>query len=174
MLDTLDGMSDEPTPELDPRYSGTDADAVPWPETETTLRDAGLYWLSTVRPNGRLHVTPLVGVWHDGRMYFTTGAEERKALNLEQNPNCVLTTGNNEWDRGFDVVVEGRANRVHDTVRLREVADAYQSKYGDAWSFKVTGSVFVNRRMKSIVFEVAPETVFGFGKGPFSQTRYRF
>jgi len=167
-------MMDEPRAELHPNYSEPDAVAVPWSETERALADAGLYWISTVRPEGRPHVTPLVGIWRAGALYFTTGPQERKALNLDRNPACVATTGNNDWDSGFDVVVEGSAARVEDSALLRGVADAYREKYGDAWSFKVTGASFVNRGRSSIVFELVPDTVFGFGKGPFSQTRYRF
>lgn len=167
-------MIEEPKTELDSRYSGPEAKAIPWSETERALADAGLYWISTVRPDARPHVTPLVGVWHEGSMYFTTGAEERKALNLETNPRCTLTTGNNEWDTGFDIVVEGSAVRVQNSALLRKIADTFREKYGDAWSFQVLGASFVNRGMKSVVFQLAPETVFGFGKGPFSQTRYRF
>ncbi len=164
----------EPTTELDPRYSGPEAVAIPWSQTEQALRAADLYWISTVRPDGRPHVTPLVGVWRAGALYFTTGLGERKAMNLDANQACVVTTGNNEWDRGFDVVVEGSASRIKDSALLRGVADAYREKYGDAWSFQVTGASFINRGKKSIVFELVPDTVFGFGKGPFSQTRYRF
>lgn len=167
-------MTQPPTAELDPRYSSADAVAVPWSETERVLRESGLYWISTVRLDGRPHVTPLVGVWDEEAMYFTTGAAERKALNIENNPKCVLTTGNNDWDRGLDVVVEGTAMRVQDEDALRRVADAYRDKYGQAWSFDVSGASFVNRGMASIVFEVVPVTVFSFGKGPFSQTRYVF
>lgn len=167
-------MTQQPTAELDPRYSSAGAVAVPWSETERVLQESGLYWISTVRLDGRPHVTPLVGVWHEGAMYFTTGAAERKALNIDDNPKCVLTTGKNDWDRGLDVVVEGTAVKVEDGDRLRRVADAYRDKYGKAWSFEVSGSSFVNRGMESLVFEVDPVTVFAFGKGPFSQTRYAF
>lgn len=166
-------MTDEPRAELDARYSGTDAVATPWSETERALRDAGLYWISTVRPDGRPHVTPLVGVWRAGAIYFTTGADERKALNLEKNPACIITTGNNEWNSGFDVVVEGEAKGVQDSALLRGIADAFRDKYADAWSFQVVGSSFVNGGVKSMVFELVADTVFGFGKDPFSQTRYR-
>lgn len=167
-------MTDDPTTELDPRYSAPDAVPVPWAQTERSLADARLYWISTARPDGRPHVTPVVGVWHEGAVYFTTGADERKALNLGENPNCAVTTGTNEWDRGLDVVVEGVAKRIRDSLLLRSVASAYLEKYGDAWSFRVLGSSFVNRGRKSIVFEIHPTLVLAFGKGPFSQTRYRF
>jgi hypothetical protein len=39
-------------------------------------------------------------------VWFSTGANEQKALNLGGNPQVVLTTGCNGWDDGLDVVVE--------------------------------------------------------------------
>ena len=58
---------------LDTRFSDPEAQPTPWPETEQTLEQAELYWLTTVRADGRPHVTPLVGVFHDGAMHFCTG-----------------------------------------------------------------------------------------------------
>ncbi|MQA17498.1 MAG: hypothetical protein GEV09_26410, partial [Pseudonocardiaceae bacterium] len=73
--------------------------------TEEVLEQAELYWITTVRPDGRPHVTPLIGLWFGGAMHFTTGLTEQKARNLEQNPRVVVTTGNNTWDHGLDVTV---------------------------------------------------------------------
>jgi nitroimidazol reductase NimA-like FMN-containing flavoprotein (pyridoxamine 5'-phosphate oxidase superfamily) len=50
------------------------------------LEDADLAWLTTVRPDDRPHVTPLVFVWFDDAAYFTTGPSERKAKNLASSP----------------------------------------------------------------------------------------
>jgi hypothetical protein len=83
-----------PATELDPRY-GEITEAFPWPEALELLVRAELCWLSTVRPDGRPHVTPLPAVWHGGAPHFCTGPEERKARNLADNPHCVLTTGQN-------------------------------------------------------------------------------
>lgn len=163
----------QPRTDFNPRYSGPDATEVPWSEARRVLEQADAYWVSTVRPNGRPHVTPLVAVWHEGSMFFTTGPEERKMKNLSSNPWCVLTTGSDRWHSGFDVVVEGPAKRVTDEGLLNDVADAYRAKYGDAWSFRVEGGTFVQHGI-SHVLELTPATVFGFGKGPFSQTRYQF
>jgi hypothetical protein len=33
-----------------------------------------MFWLSTVRPGGRPHVTPAAGVWLAGALYFCTGS----------------------------------------------------------------------------------------------------
>src|SRR4051794_36091070 len=82
-----------PVAELDARYSEDGAQPTSWQEARHVLRDARTSWLSTVRPNGRPHVTPLLTVWEEEAPWFCTGAEERKGLNLAANPHCVLTTG---------------------------------------------------------------------------------
>jgi hypothetical protein len=109
----------EPVTELDARYGEEGVSAVPWREAERTLATAELSWLSTVRPDGQPHVTPLITAWHDGALWITTGPEEQKARNLAANPRCTLTT-------------------------------------------------------EAHVFEVRPVRAYGFGKEPYSHTRWRF
>ncbi|TVL94078.1 pyridoxamine 5'-phosphate oxidase family protein [Streptomyces sp. SAJ15] len=163
-----------PTTELDPRYSDPDAVPTDWSEARALLAAAELYWLSTVRPDGRPHVTPLLCVWLDGALFFCTGPEERKAGNLAANPNCVLTTGTNALREGLDLVVEGAALPVTDDGRLRRVAAAYEEKYGSGWRFEVRDGAFHHDAGTALVFEVAPGTAFGFRKGTYGQTRWRF
>jgi uncharacterized pyridoxamine 5'-phosphate oxidase family protein len=167
----------EPVTELG-AFSSADAVATGWERAHGDLRDAPLYWLSTVRPGGRPHVTPLLGVWLDGALYFCTGSTERKAKNLAQNPYCVLTTGCNQLDDGLDLVVEGDAVKVSDEAELRRVAETYESKYGPRFTTP-EGTWFglgdAIRGGDVLVYRVAPSTAFGFGKGnQFSQTRWRF
>ncbi|MEV0748016.1 MULTISPECIES: pyridoxamine 5'-phosphate oxidase family protein [unclassified Streptomyces] len=166
----------EPVAELDPRYSSPGAVPGPWAGARRLLSEAELYWLSTVRPDGRPHVTPLIGLWWEGALHFCTGAEERKARNLAGNDEVVLTTGSNSWSDGLDVVVEGRAERVTDDGRLGRLAEAWEAKYGTDWHFDVADGAFVGAQgNRAEVFAVSPRTVFGFGKGdPFTQTRWRF
>ena len=101
-----------PVTELGP-FSSEGAVPTVWGRACRDLADAEVYWLSTVRPDGRPHVTPPLGVWFDGALYFCTGAKERKAENLVQNPSCVLTTACSGLD-DVDLVVEGRAVAVSD------------------------------------------------------------
>jgi hypothetical protein len=165
----------EPATELDGRFSSPGAIPRPWGEVEALLGQARLYWLTTVRPDGRPHVTPLIGVWLDGALFFCTGGDERKAKNLARNAACVLTTGCNTDDAGLDAVVEGDAVRTRDEELLRRVAGAYVAKYGQDWAFTVVDGAFRHQGHTALVFEVRPRTVFGFGKGePYSQTRYHF
>ena len=69
----------EPATKLDTRFSDRDAVATEWQETRRLLEAAELFWISTVRADGRPHVTPLVAVWLDGAVHFCTGATEQKA-----------------------------------------------------------------------------------------------
>ena len=71
-------LSHEPVTKIDPRFSDPDAVATDWDETRRVLETAELFWISTVRADGRPHVTPLVAVWLDGatrpgRPRFRTG-----------------------------------------------------------------------------------------------------
>jgi hypothetical protein len=165
----------DPTGELDARFSSPEAKPTPWPLAQRQFAAAEIYWLSTVRPDGRPHVTPLVSVWLDGAAYFATGPTERKAKNLEVNRHCTLTTGRNELDEGLDLVVEGDAVRVTDHAKLQHVADAFSAKYPDPFRFKVQGDGFQSDGGTALVFEIKPAKVLGFGKGEtYSQTRWRF
>jgi hypothetical protein len=40
--------------------------------TATTTQPAEVHWLSTVRPDGRPHVAPLIAVWVDDALVFCT------------------------------------------------------------------------------------------------------
>jgi nitroimidazol reductase NimA-like FMN-containing flavoprotein (pyridoxamine 5'-phosphate oxidase superfamily) len=102
-----------PVGELHAGFSEPAATPTDWAEGRWHIDEAEVFWLSTVRPDGRPHVTPLLAVWHADPMYFCTGPQERKAKNLQQNPQCILTTGQNGLD-GLDVVVEGQAVEVGD------------------------------------------------------------
>ncbi len=166
----------EPVTELS-AFSSPDAIPTEWGKGRRELQDAEVYWLSTVRPEGRPHVTPLLGIWLDGALYFCTGPDERKAKNLARNPRCILTTGCNRLD-GLDIVVEGQAAKVSDPAELRSVAGTFESKYGAHFTAP-EGTWFglgdAIRRNEALVFRVAPLTAFGFGKGTlYSQTRWGF
>jgi general stress protein 26 len=167
-------MQSDPTAEIDHRFSDPEASPTPWPDTKRVLEQAELYWLTTVRIDGRPHVTPLIGVAEDGVMHFCTGLREQKARNLEQREQVALTTGNNAWARGLDVVVEGTAVRVVDADALQRLANAYEAKYGSEWHFDVGDGVFGTGEDAVGVFRIEPGKVLAFAKDPHAQTSYRF
>jgi len=164
-----------PTTSLDNRFSDPDATPTSWQDTVQVIESAELFWLTTVRADGRPHVTPLVAVWLDGALHFCTGDEEQKAVNLRANPHVALTTGRNDWDRGLDVVVEGDAVQVTDEATLKRLADAWRTKWDGRWQFEARDGAFHHEDGgAALVYAVAPTKVLAFGKGPYSHTRHRF
>jgi general stress protein 26 len=165
----------EPLTELDERFSDPGAKATPWAKAQEVLETAQLSWVTTVRADGRPHVTPLVSVWLDDAVHFTTGPGEQKALNLASNPHVVITTGCNGWDQGLDVMVEGQAQRVTERATLERLAAAWATKWNGQWRFEVAEGGFAHADADgpALVFAVKPTKVLAFGKGEFSHTRYR-
>jgi hypothetical protein len=108
-------------------------------------------------------------------LYFSTGQTERKAKNLAKNSHCLIITGSLALE-GLDLVVEGDAVRVTEETRLQRLADEYVAKYDQLFRFTVRDGAFYGKGSESevLVYELAPTTALGFGKGTFSQTRWRF
>jgi hypothetical protein len=162
-----------PIATLDPRYSDNLAEAIPWPKAVALLEQAELFWVSSVRFDGRPHVTPVVAVWLDGALYFSIGPKEQKSRNLAANPHCAVTTGCNSWDEGVDIVLHGEVDIVRDLSHLQKVADGFLAKYGSDWAFEVEDDGTF--RGPSLVYQLKPTQALGFGKGnPFSHTRWDF
>ena len=165
-----------PTTELDEIFSQPGAKPTAWDEVRLALGAAEVSWIATVRADGRPHVTPLVVVFLDDAAYFCTGAGEQKAVNLRGNAKVVLTTGCNSWQEGLDVVVEGEAVRVVDADRLRQLADAWGTKWDGQWQFVAGDGVFHHEGGvgEALVFEVVPSKVLTFSKADGAATRHRF
>ena len=163
----------EPTTVLDVRFSEPGATPSSWGDTMKALDTAELFWITTVRSDGRPHVTPLVAVWLDDAVHFCTGAAEQKAINLSVNPHVILTTGCNQWDRGLDVVVEGDAVAVTDDDTLKRLAVAWRTKWDGRWRYEAHDGHFHHEGGEALVFSVAPTKVLAFGKGTFTHTRHR-
>ncbi len=162
-----------PRTELDARFSEPGAEPTRWQDTLEAIKEAELFWISTVRADGRPHVTPLVAVWLDDALHFSTGAGEQKTLNLAGNPRVALTTGANDWQSGLDVVVEGDAVRVTDPEQLQRLAAAWAEKWDGRWEYSVAEDGFRHDVGTALVFAVRPKKVLAFAKGPFTHTRHR-
>ena len=172
--------------ELMTDFSSPGAAPTSWADALKVLQTAEIFWLSTVRPDGRPHVTPLITVWADGALHFCTGRTERKARNLEENPWCVLTTGTNLMNEGLDVVLAGAAERLTEDHVLQRLADRWACKYD--WRFEVRDGAFWDSEAPSEsapsdppaageahVFQVRPVTVHAYGRGEdYTATRWRF
>ncbi|GAA4972636.1 pyridoxamine 5'-phosphate oxidase family protein [Kineococcus glutinatus] len=174
----MPGTSHDPGPvaELDARFSEPGATPLPWSQVEAALAGAEMFWLSTVRRDGRPHVVPLPAVWLGGALHFCTGEAEQKAVNLRAEPRCVLATGTGRYRSGLDVVVEGTAEQVVDEALLHRLAARWLAELD--WVFEVQDGAFREPGSDlppAPVFGVAPRKVLAFGRdGSATQTRYRF
>jgi general stress protein 26 len=161
---------------LDNRFSQAE-EPVSWQQVNDAMTAAELYWLTTVRQDGRPHTTPLIGAWIDSAFVFCTGPEEQKAQNLVHCAAVTVTTGSNTWKAGLDVVIEGVAERVTGRGVLTRLADAIREKYRGEWDFTPDEDGFGhtdNSESTHIahVFRVAPAKVLAFAKSPHGQTRF--
>lgn len=117
----------------------------PFSWAEEILRAGHNYWVATARADGRPHAMPVWAVWHDGALWFSTGAESRKAKNLAARAECSVGT-----ERAANaVIVEGVATRLAAAGAPPEVAQLYAAKYGGGFPDD------------SPLFRVAPRVMFG-------------
>ena len=117
---------------------------------------------ATINVFGAPHVMPVWGVWWDGCLWFSTGGQTRKAVNIARDARCVATT-----ERADEaVIVEGVAKEVRDKKRLAQLARPYRTKY-TPWTLD-TGL--------GPVYAVHPRVAFAMHESQFPRgaTRWRF
>jgi PPOX class probable F420-dependent enzyme len=136
---------------------------LPWTWARERLAAAHGYWIATARPDGRPHLTSVWGVWHDDRLFFSTGRHSRKARNLAADPRVSVGTD----DAVEAVVVEGTAAPAADLPDRAIVVAAYAEKYGTAPPDDPGSPLYV----------VEPSVAFGFIDSDVftdTATRWRF
>lgn len=139
---------------------------LPWSWAEDKLRGSHDYWLGSVWPDGRPHLTPVWGVWADGAFWFSSAGASRKARNLASDSRCTVAI-----DDAIDpVVLDGIAEvREGEQDRLRFL-DALNAKYTVEYGLDFLDGV------TSLCLKVRPVTVFGLLQADFtgSPTRWTF
>jgi nitroimidazol reductase NimA-like FMN-containing flavoprotein (pyridoxamine 5'-phosphate oxidase superfamily) len=176
----MNESTNEPITTLSPQNTSLHGKATRWEDTLQVLETAELFWLSTVRADGRPHVTPLVAVWHDEAIHFTATDTAQKTVNLRGNPHVILTTGCNQIE-GLSVVVEGDAVQVTDQNELECLASVWATKWNGSWPYQVRNGYFYlydedTQKVltdSNLVFSVKPTKILTFNIG-VGQTRHRF
>ena len=141
--------------------SGSEEGMLSWERVAERMAGARNYWVSTMRPDGRPHATPVWGVWVEGRLYFGTSRGSRKGRNLATNPALTV-----HLESGDDVVIiEGMVEEVTDRASLAAVDAAYQAKYG----------ISVGEAGNEVVWYVLrPETAYVWLESDFPNTATRW
>ena len=83
-------------------------------------------WLTTINPDGLPHVTAVGAVWDNDTFWFQTADRTRKAKNIAHDPRCVMSLTLD----GFDVVVEGTAEKVTNPDDVARIAEIYATRGG--------------------------------------------
>jgi uncharacterized pyridoxamine 5'-phosphate oxidase family protein len=139
---------------------------LPWKWAEDRLKKSRQYWIATTRPDGRPHVMVVWALWLDGKLYFSTGKQSRKAQNLAKNRNCVMTT--EKADEA--VILEGVVETEERPDRIREFIKLYEKKYD--WKLGEMGEDLVS--LKQPLFYLSPSVGFGFWEKKFASTATRW
>jgi hypothetical protein len=130
-------------------------------------------WLTTGNADGSPHVRPIGVVGVGGAWYFSSGLDTRKSRNLARESRCVVSVAT----RPFDLVVEGRAERVTDAAELQTVAEAFAA---EGWPASVSGDALTAEFSAPSAgpppwhaYRVVPATVYAFGTAePYGAARF--
>jgi len=140
---------------------------LPWSWAEQRLKKSHNYWITTVKPDGSPHTMVVWGLWQDGTLLFSTGSKSRKARNLAQNANCVVST-----EHAHEAVIAEGTAEIADVAARRKLIPAYEKKY----KFDLSTMKDDLLSMKEPVFSVRPRVVFGLWEKHFQgkSTRWKF
>lgn len=162
--------------ELDERFSSPGVRPTSWDRTRSVLEAAQVAWITTIRRDGRPHVAPLVPLWLDDTIFFSTGSGEQKAVNLSRCPHVILTIGDGQWRQGLDIVVEGDARRITDRTVLERLEAVSATRWDGRWRYQIGAEGFLVPGEEPIrVFAIQPTKILAFGRGEegFSQVSHR-
>jgi len=118
--------------------------------------------VATVSEEGMPHLVPVCHVVDDGKIYFASGNDGRKALNLAENPRVAVTVDlySEDWTHIKGVMVQGRARLIARGTAFRRIRALLYRKYPQyAREAALDPS-------DSMVVEVVPTRVFAWGLEP--------
>ncbi len=139
---------------------------LPWAWAEVRLRDSATYWVATVRPDGRPHVTPIWAVWVDGSLWMEGGQRTRRFKNLSANPAAVVTI-----ERDDDaLILEGDADLVTGLTagRVQRLLAGY-AKYRATHGYEAQAESW-----REGIWRITPRKVLGWSSFPTDATRWTF
>jgi pyridoxine/pyridoxamine 5'-phosphate oxidase len=120
-------------------------------------------WLTTIDPDGRPHVRPVGTVTVDGARYFNSGLGTRKSRNLARDPRATLSIATEP----FDLVVEGRAERVADPAVVAAAVSVFRA---GGWPCEQDGEAITAPFSAQTagpppwyLYRIVPETVYAIG-----------
>ncbi|MBI4609609.1 MAG: pyridoxamine 5'-phosphate oxidase family protein [Candidatus Rokubacteria bacterium] len=115
--------------------------------------------VATVSEAGVPHVVPVCHVLLDGKIYFASGNDAKKVLNLKENPRVTVTVDvySDNWAHLKGVMVQGTARLIEKGPRFRKVRALLYKKYPQYPDEAALDE------SDSVVVEVTPTHAFAWG-----------
>jgi uncharacterized protein len=115
--------------------------------------------VATVGQDGMPHLVPVCHVVADGKIYFASGNDGRKALNLKANPRVAVTVDlySDAWANLKGVMVQGTTTLIDKGPRFRKIRALLYRKYPQYPDEAALDE------SDSVVVEVTPAHVFSWG-----------
>lgn len=115
--------------------------------------------VATAGAGGMPHLVPVCQVLVDGKIYFASGNDGKKILNLGENARLALTVDlySDDWSNLKGVMVQGTAELIERGPRFRKIRRLLYEKYPqypDEAALEESDSVIV---------ELTPTRVFSWG-----------
>jgi nitroimidazol reductase NimA-like FMN-containing flavoprotein (pyridoxamine 5'-phosphate oxidase superfamily) len=87
--------------------------------------------VATAGTDGMPHCVPVCQVVADGKVYFASGDDSRKILNLRANPRLALTVDlyAEDWSYLKGVMLQGRARLIERGPEFRRIRGLLYQKY---------------------------------------------
>jgi nitroimidazol reductase NimA-like FMN-containing flavoprotein (pyridoxamine 5'-phosphate oxidase superfamily) len=115
--------------------------------------------VATAGERGLPHLVPVCHVVVNGKIYFGSGDDARKVLNLRQNPQITVTVDlySEDWSQLRGVMVQGRASLIERGPQFKRIRARLYAKYPQ-YPHEAALSV-----SDSVIVEVTPSRVFAWG-----------
>lgn len=81
--------------------------------------------LSTLGPDGRLHVVPVGFTWHDGLVRIITSGPSQKVANLRRDARATVS----QVDGGRWITIAGSARILDDADSVAQAVELYAARY---------------------------------------------
>ena len=115
--------------------------------------------VATVGRKGTPHLVPVCHVVADGKIYFGSGNDAQKVLNLKANPRLAVTVDlySDAWANLKGVMVQGTARLIEKGPRFKKIRGLLYRKYPQYPEDAALDE------SDSVIVEVTPTHVFSWG-----------
>jgi len=115
--------------------------------------------VATVGRRGVPHLVPVCHVVEDGKVYFGSGHDGRKVLNLRENPHVTVSVDlySEDWSNLKGVMIQGTAQLIERGPRFRRIRRLLYDKYP-----QYPDEAAIDES-DSVIVEVNPEHVLTWG-----------